>query len=113
MAQKVAGRIAWLGALEGCFSRLEFRFDGLVTGKRQQRDIRHPQRGSGIQYRGWQRLQPVQYKRTCATKVQWHARSFDQAFGARNIIGGSRMLKRFDFQAIVLVPLAGTSMEFG
>ena len=53
------------------------------------------------------------YCGACATKVEGHPRSFDQALGAPNIIGSRRMLKRFDLQTLLLTPLAGTLMEFG
>src|SRR5690349_14288803 len=42
-----------------------------------------------------------------------YSRSFHQALGARNIAGGSRMLKRFYLQAMILIPLAGASVELG
>ena len=60
-----------------------------------------------------QRRQPVQYSGHRAAKVQGHPLSFNQALGALDIIGGSRMLKRFNLQAIVFIPLAGTDVEFG
>ena len=48
-----------------------------------------------------------------AAKVQGHPLSFNQALGALNIIGRSRMLKSFNLQAIVFIPLAGTDVVFG
>jgi len=41
----------WLGAGQGCFSSVEFQFNSLVALKRQQCNIRYPQRGSRIQNR--------------------------------------------------------------
>src|SRR5262245_4428854 len=38
--------------------------------------------------------------------------SFEQPLGALQIIGGSRMVKRFKLKAIVFVPLAGTDVQF-
>ena len=43
-------------------------------------------------------------------KVQRHPLAFNQALGTRNIIGSSRMLKRFYGQAMVFIPDAGTSV---
>ena len=54
--------------------------------------------------------QPAEYRGTRATKVQRHARSFDQALSALDITGGSRMLKGFKLQAILFIPLAGPYM---
>ena len=48
-----------------------------------------------------------------ATIVQGHPLSFNQALGALNIIGGSSMVKSFNLQAIVFIPLAGTDVQFG
>jgi hypothetical protein len=39
--------------------------------------------------------------------MQGHLLSLDQARGALNITGGNRMMERFYYQAIVLIPLAG------
>ena len=113
-ARKVAGLVVWLELQVPCrAASAAWSFSSTavwLAGHHQRRGIRHPQRGSGIQYRRRQRLQPVQYRGTRATKVQRHPLSFDQALGALNIIGGSRMVKGFDLQAIVFIPLAGTYM---
>src|ERR687894_200693 len=119
MSQKVAGCIAWLSAgcpgtlwvCEGCFRSLKLSLHGLFAGKGQHRDIRYPQRGSCLEHRRRQRLKPVQDLSTRATKVQRHARSLDQVLGARKIIGGSSMLKRFDLQAMRFIPLTGTLVQ--
>ena len=58
-------------------------------------------------------MEPVEYCGACATKVQGHSRSFDQALGAPNVISSRRILKRFDLQTMLLTPLAGTLVEFG
>ena len=45
--------------------------------------------------------------------MQGHTVCFNEALGAVNIIGSHSMLKSLNLQAIVLIPLAGTSVVFG
>ena len=71
-----------------------------------------PQRGPGIHHCCWQRLQPVQYGSHTATKMQGNTLSVYQPLGTLDIIGGSRMVKRFNRQIIIFIPLAGADVQF-
>ena len=52
---QVSVSVVWFGAMQGCFSSLEFFFDGgMSAAKEQRRGIRDPQRWSGVQHRRWQ-----------------------------------------------------------
>src|SRR5215510_6825048 len=108
LSDKMWGLVVRLGALQGGFSRLEFLFHaGCLAINQQQRGIPPPQRGPGIQDCRRQRRQPVQYGSHRATKVQGNPLSLYQPLGALDIIGGGGMVKRFNIQAIVFIPLAG------
>ena len=58
-------------------------------------------------------MEPVQYGGHRATEMQGNPFSFNQALGALDVISGSRMVKRFDLQVMILIPLAGTDVEIG
>src|SRR5437660_10213914 len=66
-----------------------------------------------MQCRPGQRLEPIEYRGSRATKVQGHPLAFNQSLGARNIMGGSSMVKRFNREAMVFIPYAGTDVQFG
>jgi hypothetical protein len=75
--------------LQRCFRGLELCFySRMPTAEKQRRCVRDPQRGAGIQRALWQRLQPLQDRRICATELQRHATRFNQALRAFKVIGG-------------------------
>src|SRR5436305_2114617 len=45
--------------------------------------------------------------------MQGHPLAFNQTLGTLNITGSSRMVKRFKREAMVFIPLAGTTMQCG
>jgi hypothetical protein len=80
------------------------------SGDRESGCVRHLQRGTRVQFRRWERLEPPQHRGGRASSVEWSASAWHQACCAIDFVCGRSVLERLGLQPVGLVPDAGTGV---